>query len=87
MDLIVGGLGREYIIGSELVIVVEAFAHNLTSTAEPGVPYTVSLAAVNSGGQGEWTTAGGVFFTMDLSEFSWKDHFFGLQSLFQCVWI
>ena len=48
------------------------FAHHLTSTPEPGVPYTVSVAAVNSGGQGEWTTAGGIFFTMDLSEFSWR---------------
>ena len=45
------------------------------------MPYTVSVAAVNSGGQGEWTTAGGVFFTMDLSEFSWKDHFFGFFSI------
>ena len=61
-----------------MVIEVEAFAHISTSTSEPGVPYTVSVAAVNSGGQGEWTTAGGVFFTMDLSEFSWRDHFVGL---------
>ena len=87
MDLTVGGLGREFIIGTELVIVVKVFAHNLTSTPEPRMPYTVSVAALNSGGQGKWTTAGGVFFTMDLSEFSWKDHLFGVQSLFQCVWI
>ena len=57
---------------------MEVFAHNPTSTPEPGVPYTVSVAAVNSVGQGEWTTAGGVFFTMDLSEFSLRDHLFGL---------
>ena len=57
---------------------VEAFAHIPTSTPEPGVPYTVSVATVNSGGQGEWATAGGVFFTMDLSEFSWRDHSVGL---------
>ena len=56
-----------------MVIVVEAFAQNPTSILEPGVPYTVSVAAVNSGGQGEWTTAGDVFFTMDLSEFSWRN--------------
>ena len=57
---------------------VEAFAHIPTSTPEPGVPYTVSVAAVNSVGQGKWTTAGGVFFTVDLSELTCWDHLFGL---------
>ena len=36
--------------------------------AEPGVPYKVSMAAVNSAGQGVWNITGGVVFTMELSE-------------------
>ena len=43
--------------------------HNIACfPAVPGVPYKVSVAAVNSAGRGVWNITRGVVFTMELSE-------------------